>query len=296
MSNGTSSSSSSSTGSYHAHGMPVPPSGTGPHYTDDITYTRPFHPSPFELLFLVNTRGHNNALQNASMGQPHLQFAIDSLIRLRAQRASLNAIIEETNVYAANLTFNATVPSPQTFVTQIQMIQHSYEQQRRTEQGLGQLWSLPSIRTNFVSVVLEQSLFYLGRLVPPPWSPSLSPPPLLIPPPGLPIPQQPPVMIPPQSMPSPSVSLQHLPLPPPKPKPLPEPISAPTTFNPFDVDNEPLAPPLSVPFLASGKFNPTFISIRDAVRANPGVQINTRAFTNPPAPYNYLNNISFSMG
>uniref|UniRef100_A0A0W0G4P8 Uncharacterized protein n=1 Tax=Moniliophthora roreri TaxID=221103 RepID=A0A0W0G4P8_MONRR len=111
MSNGTSSSSSSSTGSYHAHSMPVPPSGTGPHYTDDITYTRPFHPSPFELLFLVNTGGHNDALQNASMGQPHLQFAIDSLIRLRAQHASLNAIIEETNVYAANLTFNATATS-----------------------------------------------------------------------------------------------------------------------------------------------------------------------------------------
>ncbi|ESK81925.1 hypothetical protein Moror_673 [Moniliophthora roreri MCA 2997] len=46
----------------------------------------------------------------------------------------------------------------------------------------------------------------------------------------------------------------------PNPKPLPKSAPAPPAFNPFDVDDEPLAPS-TVPFLASGKFNPTFISI-----------------------------------
>ncbi|ESK81066.1 hypothetical protein Moror_13391 [Moniliophthora roreri MCA 2997] len=63
----------------------------------------------FEIEAII---GHNNALRNTSLGQPHLQFAIDGLIRLQAQRASLNAIIEETNVYAANLAFNATTSGP----------------------------------------------------------------------------------------------------------------------------------------------------------------------------------------
>uniref|UniRef100_A0A0W0FRL7 Uncharacterized protein n=1 Tax=Moniliophthora roreri TaxID=221103 RepID=A0A0W0FRL7_MONRR len=85
------------------------------------------------------------------------------------------------------------------------------------------------------------------------------------------------------------------PSPSPSPKPLPKPTPTPTGFNPFNVDDEPLAP-LSVPFLASGKFNPAFISIRDAVRANPNIQIDTKAYTNPPSPYNYLNHVSFSMG
>ncbi|ESK93074.1 hypothetical protein Moror_8886 [Moniliophthora roreri MCA 2997] len=233
MSNATStSSSSSSTGDYHAHGMPIPPSGTGLHYNNDITYTGPFNPSPFKHLFLVNTGEHDNALRNMAMGQLHLQFTVDSLIRLQAQCASLNVIIEETNVYAANLAFNATasrpnplqvegpmtvpsfpVPSPRTFATQIQMIQHSYEQQRRTEPGSGQLWSLPTIRMTFAPVVPEQSLFYLGRLIPPPWSPTDSPLPLLIPLFNSHTRQQPPAVTPPPFTPSPSVLLQHLPLP-----------------------------------------------------------------------------------
>ncbi|ESK90708.1 hypothetical protein Moror_4113 [Moniliophthora roreri MCA 2997] len=112
------STSSSSTGSYFAHGLPSPPAGGNLHYSDDITYTGPFNPSPFELLFLVNTGGHNDALRNTSLGQPHLQFAIDSLIRLQAQRASLNAIIEETNVYAANLAFNATANGPNPLIVE----------------------------------------------------------------------------------------------------------------------------------------------------------------------------------
>ncbi|ESK83159.1 hypothetical protein Moror_14996 [Moniliophthora roreri MCA 2997] len=48
--------------------------------------------------------------------------------------------------------------------------------------------------------------------------------------------------------------------------------SAPTSsdpLNPFDVNGEPLAPS-TVPFLASGQFNPAFVSIRDIARTNPG--------------------------
>uniref|UniRef100_A0A0W0FB87 Uncharacterized protein n=1 Tax=Moniliophthora roreri TaxID=221103 RepID=A0A0W0FB87_MONRR len=92
MSNASSSSSDNSNSSCS---LPQPPSGTSTHFSDDITYTGSFTPSPFELLFL-----------------PHLQFAIDGLIRLWAQRASLNAIIEETNVYTADLAFNATASRP----------------------------------------------------------------------------------------------------------------------------------------------------------------------------------------
>uniref|UniRef100_A0A0W0FVB9 Uncharacterized protein n=1 Tax=Moniliophthora roreri TaxID=221103 RepID=A0A0W0FVB9_MONRR len=114
MSHATSPSSNSS---YSVRSLPDTPSGiTG--FSDDITYSRPFHPSPFELLFLVNTGGHNDALRNTSVGQPHLQYTIDSLIRLWAQRVSLNAIIEETNVYAANLAFNAVAAGPAPLILQ----------------------------------------------------------------------------------------------------------------------------------------------------------------------------------
>uniref|UniRef100_A0A0W0EU75 Uncharacterized protein n=1 Tax=Moniliophthora roreri TaxID=221103 RepID=A0A0W0EU75_MONRR len=108
MSNASSSSNSSS---YHARCLPDPPSGAAL-FSDDVTYSGPFNPSPFELLFLVNTGRHDDSLRNVIVGQPHLQFAVDGLICLRAQHASLNAIIEETNVYAANLAFNATAAGP----------------------------------------------------------------------------------------------------------------------------------------------------------------------------------------
>ncbi|ESK86425.1 hypothetical protein Moror_4932 [Moniliophthora roreri MCA 2997] len=104
-------STSSGASSYNVRSLPKPPSGN-PSFTDDIMYPGLFNPSPFELLFLVNTGGHDNSLRNASVGQPHLQYAVDSLIRLRAQCASLNVIIEETNVYTANLAFNATAAGP----------------------------------------------------------------------------------------------------------------------------------------------------------------------------------------
>ncbi|ESK81448.1 hypothetical protein Moror_15820 [Moniliophthora roreri MCA 2997] len=109
--------SSSSDSSYSVRSLPDTPSGVTA-FSDDVTYSRPFHPSPFELLFLVNTGGHNDRLQDASVGQPHPQYAIDSLIRLQAQRVSLNAIIEETNVYAANLAFNAVAAGPAPLILQ----------------------------------------------------------------------------------------------------------------------------------------------------------------------------------
>uniref|UniRef100_A0A0W0GD21 Uncharacterized protein n=1 Tax=Moniliophthora roreri TaxID=221103 RepID=A0A0W0GD21_MONRR len=103
--------------SYSVRSLPDTPSGITA-FADDITHTGPFHPSPFELLFLVNTGGHDDTLRNASVGQPHLQYAIDGLIRLRAQCVSLNAIIEETNVYPANLVFNAVAAGPAPLILQ----------------------------------------------------------------------------------------------------------------------------------------------------------------------------------
>ncbi|ESK85330.1 hypothetical protein Moror_5984 [Moniliophthora roreri MCA 2997] len=81
----------------------------------------------------------------------------------------------------------------------------------------------------------------------------------------------------------------------PAPKPVPKPTLTPPKFDPFNIDDKPDAP-ASVPFLASRRLNSAFVSIHDAVRANPGLQVDTREFTNPPSPYNYLNHVSFSMG
>ncbi|ESK82701.1 hypothetical protein Moror_5406 [Moniliophthora roreri MCA 2997] len=328
MSNATSSSASDSS-NYHGHDMPVPPASSGLRYEDDITYTRPFNPSPFELLFLVNTRGHNDTLQNASMGQPHLQFAIDSLIRLQAQCTSLNAIIEETNVYAANLAFNATASRPTPLQVEGPMMVPSFPiNPERLEfhlchqlSGLGPLpmdvcdanpndpiflRAAEMYRARIgaaLELALDQTHFCPRRTR---TEPVLSR----------------------EAGPSSIVSEQHSPSnpdssaalvyplspstgdstplyaqsigvtlasPSPAPKSIPEPAPTPSRFDPFNVNDEPDAP-ASVPFLASGRPNPAFISIRNAVRANPGIQIDTRAFTNPPPPYNYLTHVSFSMG
>uniref|UniRef100_A0A0W0F8T0 Reverse transcriptase-rnase h-integrase n=1 Tax=Moniliophthora roreri TaxID=221103 RepID=A0A0W0F8T0_MONRR len=120
-------------GSYSVCSLPEPPSGN-PSFSDDITYTGPFNPSPFELLFLVNTRGHDDSLRNASVGQPHLQYAVDGLIRLRAQRASLNVIIEETNVYVANLAFNAMAAGPAPLILQGPMTVPSFSTPSETSE------------------------------------------------------------------------------------------------------------------------------------------------------------------
>ncbi|ESK81642.1 hypothetical protein Moror_3249 [Moniliophthora roreri MCA 2997] len=95
----------------HLQPLPLVPAGStaeDAHYPDDIHYTSPFHPSPFELLYLVNTSEHDNALQRAAVASPILQITLDGLIHLWEQRATLNQIAQETNVYLANLAFNAT--------------------------------------------------------------------------------------------------------------------------------------------------------------------------------------------
>ncbi|ESK90705.1 hypothetical protein Moror_4127 [Moniliophthora roreri MCA 2997] len=311
MSNATLTS-SSSTSDYHAHHMPFPPSGSSLHYEDDITYTRLFNPSPFELLFL-----------------PHLQFAIDGLIRLRAQCASLNAIIEETNVYVANLAFNATATAPNPLRVEGPMTVPSFPvDPNRLEFHLQhQLSGLGPLPENIcdanpndptflraaetyrarIGAALELALNQ-NQLCPcctrtePVLSrqadsttldderKSPSPPCAsfkLVYPLMTPSRDSSPIYA--QSI---SVAMAS-PSPSPSPKPLPKPTPTPTGFNSFNVNDEPLAP-LSVPFLASGKFNPAFVSIRDAVRANPNIQIDTKVYTNPPSPYNYLNHVSFS--
>uniref|UniRef100_A0A0W0FQE5 Uncharacterized protein n=1 Tax=Moniliophthora roreri TaxID=221103 RepID=A0A0W0FQE5_MONRR len=89
----------------------------------------PFTPSPFELLYLVNTGEHDDTLRLGTAASPVHQITIDGLIRLREQRAALDHIVQETNTYSANLAYNVTagaagglvlqgpttVPSPPTY-------------------------------------------------------------------------------------------------------------------------------------------------------------------------------------
>uniref|UniRef100_A0A0W0FDQ3 Uncharacterized protein n=1 Tax=Moniliophthora roreri TaxID=221103 RepID=A0A0W0FDQ3_MONRR len=102
-----------SSASANLHSQPLPPRPSGPPaedtiYPNDIHYTSPFTSSPFELLYLVNTGKHDKVLQRGTMASPILQITIDGLICLREQHATLNQIVQETNVYSANLAFNAT--------------------------------------------------------------------------------------------------------------------------------------------------------------------------------------------
>ncbi|ESK85479.1 hypothetical protein Moror_10116 [Moniliophthora roreri MCA 2997] len=296
-------SSTSSTSSYHARGLPNPPSGTAS-FSNDVTYTGPFNPSPFELLFLVNTAGHDDSLRNVSVGQPHLQFAIDGLICLRAQRASLNAIIEETNVYAANLAFNATASGPSPLMLQGLMTVPSFSDssERLEHQPPTQLTGLAETYRARIGAAVELA-HNQYQLCPrhtgtePVLSRTAGPAPL--------VPKLEPssdlgaIKLEPPSdsdspsgltYPSDSASRDSSPIytqsigvasasPTPAPEPQPQPAPAPP-FNPFNVNDEQL-PPASVPFLANGQFNPAFVSIRDAVRANPNLQVNTQTFTNP---------------
>uniref|UniRef100_A0A0W0FMH1 Uncharacterized protein n=1 Tax=Moniliophthora roreri TaxID=221103 RepID=A0A0W0FMH1_MONRR len=282
MSNETSSSSSSSS-SYHNRNMPIPPSSSGFHYSDDIMYTGPFNPSPFKLLFMVNTRGHDNALRNMSMGQPHLQFAIDGLIHLQVQRASLNAIIEETNVYLANLAFNATAAGPTPLRVEGPITVPSLPvNPKRLEfhlqhqpSGLG---PLPTDICNAnpndpiflraaetyrarIRTALELSLHQTdlcprhtgtepvlsGQAGTAPLVPEQQPTPSLNSPATL---VHPPSSTSCESTPAYTQSIgvtSASPSPPPEPasKPVSEPTPAPPRINPFDIDNKPLAPPLS---------------------------------------------------
>ncbi|ESK81566.1 hypothetical protein Moror_5089 [Moniliophthora roreri MCA 2997] len=316
-------SASSSSGSYSVRSLPEPPAGH-PSYTNDITYTSPFNPSPFELLFLVNTGGHDDSLRNAAVGQPHLQYAIDGLVRLRAQHASLNAIIEETNVYAANLAFNATAARPAPLVLQGPMMVPSFstppepsEPQLPTRNSrLGPLSSdlcdtdpndpaflraTETYRARIgaaVELARDQHAFcphhsQTEPLLPWPTSPISVVPKLEPPSDASAIKSEPPPDSPSELLyPSDSASnsdpmyAQSIGVASASPSLAPEPQSRPPPtppatdpFNPFDVDGEPLAPS-TVPFLASGQFNPAFVSIRDVARANSGVPIDSRTYTN----------------
>ncbi|KAI3605689.1 hypothetical protein WG66_011986 [Moniliophthora roreri] len=326
MSHATSSSSNSS---YSVCSLPDTPSRVTA-FSDDVTYSGPFHPSPFELLFLVNTGGHDDSLQNASVGQPHLQYAIDGLIRLRAQRVSLNAIIEETNVYVANLAFNAVAAGPTPLILQGPMTvpslpprSNSFEPQLPVSVSRSGSLSPDICNTDPNSPeFLQAATTYNARIraavelahdqydfcphhtrtepvlsgqadpssvVPklesPPSPDSIKPKPDADSPSDLVYPSDSssrdssPIYA--QSIgvasasPSPNPEPQT-----PEPQPQPTPTPAPSDpFNPFDVDDEPLAPS-TVPFLANGQFNPAFVSIRDIAHANPGIPIDTRTFTN----------------
>ncbi|KAI3609242.1 hypothetical protein WG66_010637 [Moniliophthora roreri] len=313
-----------------ARALPDTPPGISA-FSDDVTYTGPFHPSPFELLFLVNTGGHDDALRNASAGQPHLQYAVDGLIRLRAQRVSLNAIIEETNVYAANLAFNAVAAGPAPLILQGPMTVPSLPPRSMTFEPqlpisvprlLGSLSSdicdadpnspefiraATTYNTRIraaVELARDQHEFcprhtrtepVLSRLV----GPSTMVPKLESPADPDPIKPEPDadtssdLLYPSDSASRDSspIYAQSIGIATASPSPIPEsptPESQPKSpstpapsdpFNPFDVNDEPLAPS-TVPFLANGQFNPAFVSIRDVARANPGVPLDARAFTN----------------
>ncbi|ESK82072.1 hypothetical protein Moror_13403 [Moniliophthora roreri MCA 2997] len=117
----------SATSNLHNRPLPSPPTQM---YNDDhVHYTGPFTPSPFELLYLVNTGEHDDTLRLGTAALPVHRITIDGLIRLREQRAALDRIVQETNTYSANLAYNATagatgglvlqgpatVPSPPTY-------------------------------------------------------------------------------------------------------------------------------------------------------------------------------------
>ncbi|KAI3595022.1 hypothetical protein WG66_002410 [Moniliophthora roreri] len=309
--------------------LPDTPSGITA-FADDITHTGPFHPSPFELLFLVNTGGHDDTLRNASVGQPHLQYAIDGLIRLRAQCVSLNAIIEETNVYPANLVFNAVAAGPAPLILQGPITvpplpPHSDPFEPQLSIPTPPLGSFSTdvcdtdpnspeflratatynarIRAA-VELARDQHNFCPRYTQTEPVLPRQADPSAVVP--KLESPASPdPIKSEPDSnassdlvYPSDSSSRDSSPIyaqsigvataspsptpGPSSPKPQPEspPAPAPSDpFNPFDVNDEPLAPS-TVPFLASGQFNPAFVSIRDIAHANPGVPLDARTYTN----------------
>ncbi|ESK88975.1 hypothetical protein Moror_13168 [Moniliophthora roreri MCA 2997] len=273
-------SSASSTSSYFTHGLPNPPSGTARQFSDDLTYASPFNPSLFELLFLVNTAGHDDSLRNASVGQPHLQFTIDSLIRLRAQRASLNAIIEETNVYMANLAFNATAklqlhaqlfglgPLPSD-VCDANPNDPAFVRAAETYRTrIGAAVELACDQHRLCPCRSGAESILPGTAGPAPLVPKLEPPsdfsPIKLEPPSN---SDSPSSL---TYSSDSASRDSSPLyaqsisvtsASPTPAAKPQPKSAPPPpFNPFDINDEQLAP-TSVPFLANGQFNHAFVSI-----------------------------------
>ncbi|ESK89216.1 hypothetical protein Moror_5164 [Moniliophthora roreri MCA 2997] len=96
----------SSSSNLHSRPLPSPP--TGVEDSKRVHYTGPFAPSPFELLYLVNTGEHDDALRLGMAASPIHRITIDGLICLQEQRAALDRIVQETNTYSANLAYNAT--------------------------------------------------------------------------------------------------------------------------------------------------------------------------------------------
>ncbi|ESK83238.1 hypothetical protein Moror_5390, partial [Moniliophthora roreri MCA 2997] len=94
--------------SSNLHDRPLPPPPVHTEDPDQVHYTGPFCPSPFELLYLVNTGDHDDTLRLGTEASSVHRITVDGLIRLREQRAALDRIIQETNTYSANLAYNAT--------------------------------------------------------------------------------------------------------------------------------------------------------------------------------------------
>ncbi|ESK91525.1 hypothetical protein Moror_2601 [Moniliophthora roreri MCA 2997] len=59
---------------------PVSSCTSSPVHSKNVYYTGPFSPSPFELLYLVNTSEHNEALQRGTVASPILRITIDGSI------------------------------------------------------------------------------------------------------------------------------------------------------------------------------------------------------------------------
>ncbi|ESK81074.1 pro-pol protein, partial [Moniliophthora roreri MCA 2997] len=250
-----------------------------------------------------------------------------------AQRASLNAIIEETNVYAANLAFNAVAAGPAPLILQGPITVPSLPPRSTSFEPQTPI-SVPRLGTLSPDVCdadpnspefLRAATTYHARIraavalardqhefcprhtgtepvLPRQANPSPVVPKLESSPSPDPIKSEPDSDAPSDLVyPSDSSSRDSSPIyaqsigvamaspsptsepPDTEPsEPQSQPASTPASsdpFNPFDVNDEPLAPS-TVPFLASGQFNPAFVSIRDVARANPGVPLDARAYTN----------------
>ncbi|ESK85054.1 hypothetical protein Moror_15698 [Moniliophthora roreri MCA 2997] len=210
----------SSSSNLHSRPLPSPP--THVEDPEQVHYTGPFCPSPFELLYLVNTGEHDDALRLGTAASPVHRITVDGLIRLREQCTALDHIIQETNMYLANLAYNATagaagglvlqgpvmVPSLRMFAMQIQTAPNFgwHMQPMPNEFGTLPNWRANNMRESPPSP--HPALVYLGHLFEPDNQPAFipsieSPPPLqVLPPSSIQTPQAPLATTPPMTDPS----------------------------------------------------------------------------------------------
>ncbi|ESK82719.1 hypothetical protein Moror_5686 [Moniliophthora roreri MCA 2997] len=142
--------------------------------------TTPAHsPPPFELLYLVNTGEHNDALRLGTAASPVHRITINGLIRLQEQHATLDRIVQETNTYSANLVYNTmagaagglvlqgpiTVPSPRTFAMQIQTVQNFGWHMQHTPNKFETLPNWHVNNSNESPPSSHPALVYLGHLI-----------------------------------------------------------------------------------------------------------------------------------